>query len=509
MLLIKRLGAIRPLAQTGLFLLAVIAGIFGLASAVLPAWFVLAVLLVPAVAAIGAVRPEFALTAGVALVCGLIHPAFVPRVPVFGGLLAAADAALVMLAIFAVWSLATRTEQTSAALVAPKTPVAGARLLAFAVGLFALMLAVAVIVSLAVREVEPAHVLGETRDLLYWLVLPIAVAILHSRQRQQRFIVSFVVLGGLFSLGQVLQGVFNIPVFGAQGISALETLGRQEDATTRANTLGLNVIIFALLLTVGAHVVGAVRKAVFYPVAGLLLVGIVLTFGRTTFAAVVICLFLVVWWLNPKKLPQFIGLFVVVVAAGSVLATIWKPDSFAAVVFRFTSIGEEIDHGYSAQWRFWEFQAMLPHMQEHPLLGIGLGADYKGLGGSSARPDLNRYMHNAYFYMAGKMGFPALMSILLAITAIFSMGRRAAKSTAEPWVRLVGAASAAMMIRFLFASVTEPHLMSDYGVVNIAIAGALVYLVARHVPAGVQRAGSDSVQAPAGQHLSTATPEPR
>jgi O-antigen ligase len=472
---IKRHGSVWPGAYAGLMLLACLAVFFGLASAILPAWFVFSVLLVPAVAMLLLVRPEYALTACVALVCGLIHPALVPRIPVFGGALAAADAALVMLALYAVWCFATQAGK------AASVPVAGVRWLAVSLGLFGASLAIVVTTSLSLRELNPAFVLGETRDLIYLMALPIALVILREPVRQERFVVSIVVLGCLFSLGQVLQGVFNIPVFGNQGISALETLGRQEGSTTRANTLGLNVIVFSLLLTLGAYVVGSIRKPLFLPVAGLLFVGIVLTFGRTTFAAVFICGLLVVWWLDKKKLPQLAALLVVAIGLGSALGAYWKPDSFAAVYYRLTSIGEEIDHGYSAQWRIWEAEAMLPLIKEHPLTGIGLGADYKGGRGSTLRPELNRYVHNAYLYMAGKMGLPALFLFLSFMACVFAIGRRSALGHALPWTRIVGAAGAVMMIRYWFASITEPHLMSDYGVINIAIAGALAILAAQRV----------------------------
>jgi O-antigen ligase len=196
-----------------------------------------------------------------------------------------------------------------------------------------------------------------------------------------------------------------------------------------------------------------------------------------------VCLGIVVVWLNPRKLPQLIGLLAIAVAIGAALGMIWKPDSLAAIFFRMTSVSEEIDHGYSAQWRFWEAEAMLPHIWQHPLAGIGLGADYKGATSSSILPDLNLYVHNAYLYMAGKMGLPALAAFLSAMTAILLIGRRSAKSGASPWARIVGAACAAMMFRFVFASITEPHLMSDYSIILIAVAGALVYLSAqRAVP---------------------------
>ena len=475
---LHRPASARAIPAVGLLLLAGLALFFGMASALLPGWFVVSVLLVPAVAALLLARPEYALTACVALVCGLIHPALVPRLPLFGGVLAAADAVLALLAIYALWRLATRTRR------APPAPGAGARWLGWSMGLFGIVLAIAVTTSLSLRELNPAFVLGETRDLIYLIVLPIAMVILREPQQQERFVLSFVVLGCLFSVGQILQGLLDIRVFGNQGISALETLGRQEDSTTRANTLGLNVIVFSLLLTIGAHVTGSIRKAVFAPVAGLLLMGIVLTFGRTTFAAVLICALLVVWWLNKHRLVQLLLLLAAAVGLASALAAYWKPATVAAVYYRMTSIGEEIDHGYSAQWRIWEAEAMLPHIQQHPLIGVGLGADYKGARGSTLRPELNRYVHNAYLYMAGKMGLPALIVFLSFMASVFVIGRRSARSHALPWSRIVGAAGAAMMIRFLLASITEPHLMSDYGLIVIAIAAALVVLSARRTAPG-------------------------
>jgi O-antigen ligase len=324
------------------------------------------------------------------------------------------------------------------------------------------------------------------------------VVILRQPERQKRFVVSIVVLGCLFAVGQVLQGVFHIPVFGEKGrLVVLETMGRQDYGTTRSLTLGIEVIVFSLLLTVGAYILDAIGKPLFFTVAGLSLVGIFLSFGRTTFAVVAVCVVMVVSWLNLRKLPQLVGLFLLVVAIGSALAISWRPESFAAVYYRMTSIDTEIESGDSAQWRIWEAEEMLPHIQKYPLTGIGLGADYKGASRSSVDPDLNRYVHNAYLYMAGKMGLPALAFFLLAIAAIFAIGRRSAKSGASRWTRIVGAACAAMMISFLLASVTEPHFMEDYSLVLIAVAGALVYLSAQHTASACApiAAGSSDLRA--------------
>jgi hypothetical protein len=464
----------RP-SLTGLFILVVLAVFFGLASALLPYWFVLSALLVPAVAILMLVWPELGFTALIGLTCGLIHPAFVPRTSLLGGSVAASDAVLVMLAVYAAFKFASQQRKPFAT-----APVRGGRILAVTFGLFGVCFVISVAMSLWVKEVNPTWVLGEARRLLYLATLPIAIVILQTREQQKRFVISLVVLGCLFSIGQVFQGIFNIQVFGDKGrMVVLDTMGRQDHGTTRSITLGIEVIVFALLLTVGAHVLGAIRKRVFFPVSGLLLLGIFLSFGRTTFAVVLVCALMVVAWLNIRKIPQLVGLLVLLVALASVFTSIWKPDYFAAVYYRMASINTEVTSGDSAQWRYWEAEEIIPHIMKYPFSGLGLGADYKKSNRSTADSDLNRYVHSAYLYMAGKMGLPALMAFLAAMLTVLAIGRRSAKPDLARWNRIVGAASAGMMISFFLASVTEPHFMMDYSLVLIAMAAALVYFSAQ------------------------------
>ena len=472
----------RPSSRSELssfFFLGFLALFFGLASALLPYWFVFSVLLVPAVAILMLVWPELGFTALIGLTCGLIHPAFVPRIPLLGGSVSASDAVLVMLALFATFKFAAQPREQS---ITP--PVRGARLLAVTFGLFGVCFVISVAVSLWVKEVNPSWVLGEARRLLYLATLPIAIVILRRPEQQKRFVVSLVVLGCLFSIGQVFQGILNIPVFGDKGrMVVLDTLGRQEHGTTRSITLGIEVIVFALLLAVGAYVLRVIRKRVFFPVCGLLLLGIFLSFGRTTFAVVLVCLVIVIFWLNIKKFPELVGSLVLVMALASFGTIIFKPDYFAAVYYRMASINTEVQSGDSAQWRYWEAEEIIPHILNYPISGLGLGADYKKSNRSTVDSDLNRYIHNAYLYMAGKMGVPALMIFLFAISSVIAIGRHSAKSDQAPrWKRIVGGTSAAMMINFLLASLTEPHFMMDYSLVLIAISAAMVYFSAQPEP---------------------------
>jgi O-antigen ligase len=469
----------KPPLQAGLLLAALLFALFsGLVAVFLPAWFVVSVLVMPSVLVVLIFRPEYALVACIAFAGKLVHPALEPRVPFLGGSLAAADATLLVLVGYAVWVHAHRAGKVRRASSA-RLPLTGGGLLAATAVLFGVSLLFSIVLSLSMKGLRASVVLGEARDLLFLLLLPVALVILRERQRQERFVIALVVLACLFSIGQLLQGLFSVQVFGTSGISALETLGYREYSTTRSNTHGLSVIIFALFLTIGAHALGVLRRGLFVPLFSLLVMGILLTFGRTTFATVVVCVLVLVAWLNLKALPRLAALSTLFLLLVGTLGYALKPASFDAVIYRMTSVSDELRYGHSAGWRYQEADAMLPHIADYPLTGLGLGADYKGVSGSSAHPDLNRYMHNAYLYMAGKMGVPALLLFLLMMVAILVIGRRLAKSDAPPWARVVGAASAVMMFRFWIASITEPHLMSDHGVATIAVCGALVVLAAR------------------------------
>lgn len=485
--------------QVGLLLAAVLFALFfGIAAVFLPAWFVVSVLVMPSVLVLLVFRPEYALIACIAFACSLVHPSLEPRVPFLGGSLAAGDATLLVLVAYALWAYATRGGKTHS-LSPARLPLNSSGLLATAASLFGASLVISVLLSLSVKGLPVSVVLGEARDLLYLLLLPVALVILREPPRQERFVVALVVLGCLFAIGQVLQGLFKIPVFGTSGISALETLGYREYSTTRSNTHGMSVIIFALFLTIGAQTLGVLRRGLFVPLFSLLVLGILLTFGRTTFATVALCILVLMTWLDLKRLPRLMAVATVFLLVVATLGYAFKPASVEALVFRLTSVSEELRYGHSAGWRYQEADAMLPHIAEYPLTGLGLGADYKGLSGSSSHTDLNRYMHNAYLYMAGKMGVPALLFFLLMMLAILILGRRLAKSDAPPWVRVVAAASAVMMIRFWVASITEPHLMSDHGVATIALCGALVVLAARRAPAAQPRLAARSRLVAAGR----------
>lgn len=460
-----------------LALASAVAVLLGIAVAVLPPWLITAGLVMPLFVALLIAWPELALIAFIGLTCGLIHPAFVPQLAVLGGRLGAADLALGLLLSFGFMSLMLPSRGREATNHVPVP----SRFMWWTYGLFLTLWLLSTALSLGPKGIKPKFALGEARDLGYLLFVPVVLIVLRSPQRLRRFLIGLVVLGLLFSVGQILQGVFDLPVFGTAGrLEVLETLGRFEYGATRTLTRGINVIILALLLVIGGYVTDRLPATKFFPIAALLAAGVFLTFGRTTYAVVIIGTVFLVTWLDARKLPQLAVVALLAAVVGVAVLAAWKPAVISGFWFRITSAREEIASGASAQWRYDEARQMVPHILQNPLTGIGLGAEYKGLASTPLNEDLNRYIHNAYLYMAGKMGLPALLVFLTMLFSIYRLGRRVAvNGRADTLMRIAAGASAVMVVRFVLASFTEPHFMEDNSVVVIALSFALVELTAR------------------------------
>jgi len=504
----KTLFANRPntsAAQVVAFVgVAILAGlVIGLASALLPAWLVISALVLPAFAMVLIARPEYALVACVGLTCGLVHPALVPRLPFAGGVLVASDLTLVLLGIYSLISLGANSSST-----VPGVRKAGPGMW-FLLSLLSLFFGTSVVFAIFLNGIPAKDALGEARDFSYLLLcLPIAAVVLKDPVRQRRFVNGFVVLGCLFALGQIVQGLLDIPVFGQSGrLEALETLGRTEFGATRSLTRGISVIIMALFLVVGFFVMGRLRLVAFIGISALLMAGILLTFGRTTIVVVALGLIMLVGALRANRLPVLLVTLVVTIGVSISVLAAFKPKTVEQFLVRMTSINDELRFGYSANWRYEEARLIVPRIIEHPLEGLGLGARYKGFAGSASNPDLDRYIHNGYLYLAGKMGLPAL-AVFLALTAVvFRLGWAIRHAGIEPWRRIVGVVCAVMMVRFWLASFTEPHFMSDYSLVVIAICGALAWLVAGRTSAAVGKSSASPAHGNPGRVRSWKTVE--
>ena len=438
----------------------------GLMVAVLPYWLIIAAALVPIFFLLLAWRLEYGVLAVLALVSGIAHEAFLPSF----GFLRAGDLSFFAVAAITVASgrkLSHGFQKSELKLWIP-----------FVV--FVSLVPVSVVHAHFFHGVSPKDALGEGRHLMFLLLFPISLMVLDTPQRLRRFIAGLVLLGLLFSVGQILQGIFHVRVFGDSGrLVVAETLDVKSYDATVSNTGGLNIIILVIFMSAGWYVLKAIKTFRFLALAALCALGILLTFGRTTWGSVLLGMVVVVALLGIRKSGPMLAWSLV----GGLLALLTliavKPAMLDALVARATSVGKEIEYGSSAAWRYYEAAQVMPQIAAHPVLGLGLGAAYRAPALSDALPEQVRYIHDGYLYLASKMGVPALALLLWCLGVVMLFSWRGARTEADAQFRGVHAAVCAAVIGVLLASITEPHLMRDSSLAFMGVAAGVVVAMRR------------------------------
>lgn len=437
---------------------------FGLVAVFLPGYLAIGLIVIPTAAAAVFLRPEYGIVFVAGLACGLIPPSMLPSAFGFG------VGELIIVVIF-ISVLIGRQGVVSKRVMVSCNPVTW--------GVFAVLtiwFCISVAYSIAIAGIPVQAALGEARDLGYLVLFPLTILVGQDPVRRRRILFGLVVLAFLFSCGQLLQGVFNVPVFGHAGrLEVLETLGQKSYGVTRSLTRGISIILFALFLFSAGYVAKRMSVLRFFVSAAILSAGVLLTFGRTTFAVAILGLLFVTWVLDKKALPRFLlFMFIGATVAMAGLAAI-RPAIIEGLLDRVGNTSNEIEYGASAQWRFLEAELVLPQIESKPILGLGLGAEYRKNYASDVVPEQNRYIHNGYLYVAAKMGIPAVLLLVCFVVGILVHSTRIVR---DPLYgseeKVICAAGGAMMLRFLFASITEPHFMADYGISVICIVAGII-----------------------------------
>lgn len=448
----------------------------GFMVAVLPYWLIIAATVVPIFFWLVAWRLEYGILAVLALVSGIVHEAFLPSF----SFLRAGD-----LAFFAVAAISIASTRKLSWGLQPRELKLWIPFAAFLV-----LVPVSVVHAYYFEGLAPKDVLGEGRHPMFLLLFPLTLLVLDTRERVRRFIVGLLALGVLFSLGQIVQGVFHVRIFGDAGrLVVAQTLDVKSYDATISNTGGLNIIIFLMFTAAGWFVLKQIRTFKFLSLLALSAVGILLTFGRTTWGTALLGMAVVVYLLGLRRSwPMLLWSLLGSTLALAMLIAV-KPAMLDALVARATSVEKEIEYGSSAAWRYYEAEKVLPQIADHPILGLGLGAAYRRPAPSDALPEQVRYIHNGYLFVASKLGLPALALLLWCLGVVFVWSWRGAGAEPDPELRGVHAAVCSGVLGVLLASVTEPHLMRDS---SLAYVGVLTGLAVAMLRLSSLRSGAET-----------------
>jgi O-antigen ligase len=388
-----------------------------------------------------------------------------PPIPVGGGKVFLGDALLPAILCY----LAVR-ERNSLALVWERS-----RAVLIPVALLLCLAALSAVRARYYLGVSARDVLSESRPFVYWLMLP-ATLLVCIRERDRKLF-----FWGLVALGLGLASVFIVQhVTGYQllrgRVEELETLGQHFSDVTRNVTPGVHLILFVLLFLLAMVVKGRIGAwPLLLPIVVCAL-ALLTTFGRTVWGGSLVCVTAISMFAGVRGALKLSVSAVLLAICMAFAVSSFAPKTATAIQDRVLSVGAEVARGSSYDWRRQENGYAWRALKHEPLLGIGLGQDFKPRTKLTLLPEQTRHLHNGYLYMVLKLGVVAAVIPIWMMVVAFLRTRASLRHGAGTGYESSVAIGA--FCAFLYpnaAAFTQPEWMNFVAVASMALFLGLLF----------------------------------
>jgi O-antigen ligase len=310
------------------------------------------------------------------------------------------------------------------------------------------------------------------RLLLYWLWIPVLAWLVFSEVISSRSLLKVLAwFAALVCLVTIAQGLTGYQFVTSGRVSELETMGNISFGITRVQLHGLVFVMFCLVWLV---VVMANRRFGF--VFGMLFLlaaslAVFMNYGRAVWAVSALSVFgllFIVPWASKLRIFGFgAALFTVLLSSVYLI----KPELIEASVDRIVSVKAEGGRGSSYGWRRWENEDALGVIARSPLLGVGVGGEYRPwMSVLKVFEDHTRYAHNAYLFYAMKTGIVGILALLWLLGFFYKSVLRVARDSNDLFRRDFCTALTAFLPFFFLLSINQPELASPLSILFVALA---------------------------------------
>jgi O-Antigen ligase len=319
----------------------------------------------------------------------------------------------------------------------------------------------------------------------------IAVPLLLQPETRWRLLQGMAVLGLALGAWAIIQWTVDIPLGEEQDVGIREGISQTTSGRGQLQG-GLFSFPVATIMAAAALLSGTIRSragtGVAMTILVLNLVGLVLTYERTFWVTTALGLLLVAATMSPRA--RIRALFwgpLALVLFFAVISTI-APDTLGAARERLLSLGRyESDN--SLRFRLTESKRVIEQIEASPIYGSGLAASvYWGRPWEGVLPTERTFAHNAYLWLAWKLG---LVGAVLLVGAILFVLIGRAPPTASPLFASLRTGAKASLLALALTSVTFPAFtqLSAAAGVGLLIAFSVVPMPWRY-PAGALERGA-------------------
>lgn len=257
----------------------------------------------------------------------------------------------------------------------------------------------------------PDTSLSEFQCVVSWLFFP-ALMVCFNREGGSEGLVKFLIsVAVIISIATVFQYATGFSLGGR--VEQLETLGRVDSSIIRATIPGKLFVLFGLFTLTGwvASSTFTNMRVILGLVPILLMAfALLVSFGRALWVSAFLGVILTSLLLGRRQFIVVLGTILILGCFGSLLVQVINPAVADAAVERALSIFQEGASNSSYGWRVIENMFAERSIFKHPVLGVGLGGEYKPpLVEYSLFPNQTSYIHNSYYNFALKLGVGSLL----------------------------------------------------------------------------------------------------
>jgi len=320
--------------------------------------------------------------------------------------------------------------------------------------------------------------LGELRVVNLYLAFFIVTNLIRDEKHLHRLLNGIFVLSVLVALMMIVQYFLgDITQILPGRVETLFTAGASDPQVTRVLPPGQSLVLISSIVFPILLIVDRSSPKVLLRLCLMFIVGFatIITFNRNFWVAFAIALLLAILLSSIPEKIRFVNISIwslVIVIMIFILVISFSGNQAQAlingVVTRFNTLlnPQTLISESSIQWRVVESEYALPQIIAHPLIGLGLGADYRPWDSRVdfvlAPYDQFAYIHDGHLWMVLKTG---LIGYLLFIWFLFLFLQRSLKfwrKISDPFHKAMVLSFALAMIGILPATLVNPIFFESY-----------------------------------------------
>jgi hypothetical protein len=314
------------------------------------------------------------------------------------------------------------------------------------------------------------YIYRDGRAFIYWLWIPLLWRLMANESD------AIIKLGRVFfavattvALIALFEAVTGIQIIAIGLVGALDTAGAaSQSAFTRVQMPGFLYVMWAVVWLS----LSLLYRKINYAVGAVLLIifaaAIFVNFGRALWIWTFIAVITPIFFIGRRRATNFIASAFVIIVLGTTTLAVVHPSTLDAVAVRLLSVKDEGGRNTSYGWREWENQDAIATLKRSPLVGVGIGGEYRPwIRILAIFAEHTRYIHDSYLYIALKIGIPGLLCLLWLFWQSWNRGRRVISLIAEK-NKLVILACVSFFPAIMGLSLTQPEFMNPYSIVLFA-----------------------------------------